>query len=45
MIRLRNVTVAYGDRVILDNINLDIHQVKPWPSSVPAAQARVPSCA
>ena len=26
MIRLRNVTVAYGDRVILDNINLDIHQ-------------------
>ena len=28
MIRLRNVTVAYGDRVILDNINLDIHQVE-----------------
>ena len=26
MIRLRDVTVAYGDRVILDNINLDIHQ-------------------
>ena len=26
MIRLRNVTVAYGDRVILDHINLDIHQ-------------------
>lgn len=26
MIRLRDVTVAYGDKVILDNINLDIHQ-------------------
>lgn len=26
MIQLRNVTVAYGKRVILDHINLDIHQ-------------------
>ena len=44
MIRLRNVTVAYGDRVILDNINLDIHQGETLAISAPAAQARVPSC-